>query len=261
MNIAKGKVAAGSKKNPSPHLSSNRAMPVMRRSALSGGVTHSIVHDLGIGIVTGRFSGGPFPTEVELCARYGAARTVLREAVKMLTAKGLITSRPRQGIRVTPEDNWNLLDPDVLHWFLERNFSLALLIDFTQIRLSVEPGAAALAATAASAEEKRAITHAIERMYAAERGEDDPLASDIEFHVAVLQASNNRFFRQMREMISTALQVSIMRTNELKGVQLASARDHEKVAKLIVAGKAAAASDAMRELIQGALTLIRKAAR
>lgn len=236
-------------------------MPVMRRSAVGGGVTYAIVQDLGIGIVTGSFAGEPFPTESDLCERYGVARTVIREAVKMLTAKGLITSRPRQGIRVTPEDNWNLLDPDVLFWYLERKFSLALLIEFTQIRLWVEPGAAALAAVAASAEEKRAIVHAIGRMYAAERGEDDPLASDIEFHVAVLQASNNRFFRQMREMISVALQVSIKRTNALKGVRLASARDHEKVATLIVAGKPAAAANAMRELIQGALDLINTGSR
>lgn len=236
-------------------------MPAMRRSVLGGGVTQAIVQDLGVGIVTGRFGRTPFPTENELCKMYGAARTVVREAVKVLTAKGLITSRARQGIRITPEDNWNLLDPDVLHWTLERKFSLPLLIEFTQIRLSVEPGAAALAAIAATETDKAAIRQAIVRMYAAERGEDDPLASDIAFHVAVLYASNNRFYRQLREMIATALHVSIMRTNELKGVKLASARDHEKVAKLIFAGDAAEASEAMRKLIQGALSLIQRATR
>src|SRR5215510_9827277 len=123
-----------------------RGMPAMRRSVVGGGVTQAIIQDLGVGIVTGRFGHTPFPTESALCQSYGAARTVLREAVKVLAAKGLITSRPRQGIRIAPEDNWNLLDPDVLNWMLERKFSLPLLIEFTQIRLSVEPGAAALAA-------------------------------------------------------------------------------------------------------------------
>jgi DNA-binding FadR family transcriptional regulator len=232
----------------------------MRRSVL-GGVTQAIVQDLGVGIVTGRFRHAPVPTESELCEAYGAARTVLREAVKVLAAKGLITSRPRQGISIAPEDNWNLLDPDVLHWTLERRFSLPLLIEFTQIRLSVEPGAAALAAVAASQTDKAAIRQAIVRMYAAERGEDDALASDIAFHVAVLHASNNRFYRQLREMIATALHVSINRTNQLKGVKLASARDHDKVAKLIFAGDAEGASEAMRQLIQGALTLFQRAIR
>jgi DNA-binding FadR family transcriptional regulator len=98
-------------------------------------------------------------------------------------------------------------------------------------------------------------------MYAAERGEDDALASDIAFHVAVLHASNKRFYRQLREMIAAALRVSIHRTNQLKGVKIASARDHEKVAKLIRAGDADAAAEAMRKLIQGALTLFQRATR
>jgi DNA-binding FadR family transcriptional regulator len=236
-------------------------MPLMRTSGAGGGVTQSIMHSLGVRIVTGGFTGKAFPTEIALCVEYGAARTVMREAIKMLTAKGLITSRPRQGISVAPEDNWNLLDPDVLNWLLARNFSLPLLIDFTQIRLIVEPGAAALAAVAATTSDKEAIRQAVKRMYAAERGEDDPLASDIDFHVSVLHASNNRFFRQMREMIATALQVSIMRTNELKGVKLASARDHDRVAKHILAGSPKEASDAMHALILGALKLITRVKR
>jgi len=233
-------------------------IPPTRLPVAIGGVTQTIVQDLGASIVIGQFSDGSFPTESALCSRYGAARTVLREAVKMLTAKGLISSRPGSGIKIAPEDNWNLLDPDVLRWLLERKFSLQLLVEFTQIRLAVEPEAAALAATVATDADKMAIRHAIARMYAAERGDDDPLASDIAFHVSVLYASNNRFMRQMRDMIATALRISIRRTNELKGVHIASARDHDNVAELILAGKAVAASAAMRSLIQGALDLVRK---
>src|SRR5882724_8440084 len=110
-------------------------------------LTYSIVHDLGVAIVTGVYSKqNPFPVEAELCRQYGASRSVLREAVKMLTAKGLLGARPRQGTWVQPESNWNLLDPDVLRWLLERKFSYSLLVEFAQIRLAVEPKAAALAA-------------------------------------------------------------------------------------------------------------------
>ena len=109
-----------------------------------------------------------FP-EVELCETYGVSRTVLREAVKMLTAKGLFGSRPRQGTRVLPESQWNLLDPDVLRWLLERKFSIELLIEFTEVRLAIEPKAAARAARVASSEDKAMIMAAIERMMAAER--------------------------------------------------------------------------------------------
>src|SRR5215468_11779352 len=99
-------------------------------------LTSRIVRELGIRIVTGEYSKGrPFPTESELCAELGASRSVLREAVKMVTAKGLLRARPRHGTQVQPEANWNLLDPDVLKWMLERKFSLPLLIQFTQVRL------------------------------------------------------------------------------------------------------------------------------
>ena len=164
-------------------------------------LTYSIANHIGIAIVTGVYSAdNPIPIEAELCRQYGASRPVLREAVKMLTAKGLLGARPRRGTWVQPEDKWNLLDPDVLGWLLERKFSMALLIEFTEIRLAVEPGAAALAAGSAGPEEKAAIRTAILRMQAADRGEDDPLDSDIAFHVAVLRASRNRFYAQLSEL-------------------------------------------------------------
>jgi DNA-binding FadR family transcriptional regulator len=223
-------------------------------------LTYGIVEDLGAAIVTGKYTKeNPFPVEAELCTQYGASRSVLREAVKMLTAKGLLSARPRQGTWVQPEASWNLLDPDVLRWLLERKFSPALLVEFTQIRLAVEPAAAALAATEASASDKAAIQRAIQRMLAAERDEDEPLDSDIAFHVAILHASGNRFFAQLHELTDTALRFSIKLTNRYKGVRLASVADHKKVADAITAGKPEEASKAMRSLIQEALDLIKSA--
>jgi DNA-binding FadR family transcriptional regulator len=220
-------------------------------------LTYSIVHDLGVAIVTGVYSKqNPFPVEAELCRQYGASRSVLREAVKMLTAKGLLGARPRQGTWVEPEEKWNLLDPDILGWLLERKFSPALLIEFSEIRLAVEPGAAALAARVGGPAEKAAVRSAIERMQAAERGDDDPLESDIAFHVAVLRATMNRFYAQLTGLTATALRFSIRTTNRYKGVQLASVADHKKVADAILAGKPAVAAEAMRKLIQEALDLI-----
>ncbi|MEO8114946.1 MAG: FadR/GntR family transcriptional regulator [Phenylobacterium sp.] len=224
-------------------------------------LTYSIVQDLGVSIVTGTYSAkNPFPVEAELCTQFNASRSVLREAVKMLTAKGLLGARPRQGTWVQPEETWNLLDPDVLRWLLERKFSFSLLIEFTQVRLAVEPKAAALAALVAGPAERAAIETAIERMIAAARGEDDPLAPDIAFHVAVLRASGNRFYSQLRELTDTALRFSIRMTNRHKGVRLASVADHKRVSDAILAGDAEAAEAAMRELIQEALDLIQKAA-
>src|SRR5258708_27718610 len=138
-------------------------------------LTYSVADSLGTAIVTGVYTAGnPMPIEAELCQQYGASRSVVREAVKMLTAKGLLGSRPRLGTWVQPETNWNLLDPDVLGWLLERKFSAPLLIEFTELRLAVEPGAAVLPARVAGPEEKAAIRNAIERVQAAQRGGGGP---------------------------------------------------------------------------------------
>lgn len=220
-------------------------------------LTSRIAHDLGRAIVTEQFSAvKPFPVESELCLQYGASRSIVREAVKMLTAKGLLKARQRAGTEVLPESSWNLLDPDVLGWMLQREFSIELLIDFTEIRMSIEPRAAALAAESARGSQRQAIMHAIDRMFAAEHGDDDPLEADIAFHTAVLQASNNRFMRQFTDLSEATLRFSILRTNEYKGVSRASAVDHRRVADAIVQGNPHAAAQLMHALIQGALDLL-----
>ena len=225
-------------------------------------LTYRIVQALGTAIVCGAYSSkNPFPIEAELCKQYNASRSVLREAVKMLTAKGLLSARPRQGTWVLPEENWNLLDPDVLRWMMERKVSYALLREFAQVRHAVEPKAAALAALWATADRKASIKVAINRMAAADEGEDDPLAADIAFHVAVLRASGNRFYAQLSGLTEAALRFSIRMQNRFKGVHRASVADHRKVSDAILTGDAAMAEESMRALIQEALDLIEKAER
>jgi DNA-binding FadR family transcriptional regulator len=223
-------------------------------------LTYRIVQALGVAVVSGVYSDKKaFPIEADLCKQYGASRSVLREAVKMLTAKGLLSARPRQGTWVQPEESWNLLDPDVLRWLLERKPSYALLREFAQVRLAVEPKAAAQAAMVATPEMKVAIRNAIEQMAQADRDEDDPLPSDIAFHLAVLRASGNRFYAQLSGVTESALRISIRMQNRYKGVRRASVPDHKKISDAILAGDAVTAEAATRDLIQEALDLINKA--
>jgi DNA-binding FadR family transcriptional regulator len=230
------------------------------KQAVGQNLTYRIVQALGVAIVSGKYSvKNPFPFEAELCKQYTASRSVLREAVKMLTAKGLLRARPRQGTWVQPEENWNLLDPDVLRWMLERKISFSLLREFAEVRLTVEPKAAALAATVALPEMKRTILAAIEQMDQADRDEEDPLPSDIAFHLAVLRASGNRFFAQLSGVTETALRFSIRMQNRYKGVRRASVPDHKRISDAILAGDAAGAEEATRALIQEALDLINRA--
>ena len=207
-----------------------------------------MLETLGREIVTGKYESSRFPTEDDLTARFAVSRTVTREAVKMLTAKGLLRARPRAGTTVQPASMWSVFDPDVLRWLLERKLSLDLLRHFNELRSAIEPQAAALAAQAEPSSAYAAIEAGLQRMEAAERGEDDTLEADIAFHIAVLEASANPFFLQFRDMVATALRTSIRFTNRYKG-RSADVPAHRKVFTAIQARDPIAARTAMTAII------------
>lgn len=225
------------------------------RPELGRNLTYGLLDNLGRAIVTGRFEREAFPTEAELAKQHGVSRSVTREAVKMLTAKGLLSARPRQGTVVQPTTSWNLFDTDVLRWLLERQFSVELLKQFNQLRVAIEPEAAALAARFAGDDDFQRINDGLERMKAAEQGLDDTLEADIAFHIAILRGSGNPFYAQFREVVTTALRTSIRFTNRIKG-RSASVADHAAVRDAIVARDPDGARTAMRELIGDVLELI-----
>lgn len=220
-------------------------------------LTHQLTHDLGIAIVNGKYPiGKGMPSEADLCVEYDVSRSSTREAVKMLSAKGLISSRPKQGIRVLPESSWNMFDTDVLTWILSNKPSLSLLKEFTQVRLAIEPQAAALASMNASFEQLEDIDKALIRMKEAEQGLDDPLEADIAFHTSILVASGNRFFVQLTEFISTALRVSIRYTNKIKGVPGADVNKHAEIIDTIKSRNPEKARNAVTIILDEALELI-----
>jgi len=229
--------------------------PAQRRSALGRNLTYGLLDEVGRTIVTGRYEGKTFPTEAELARQHGVSRSVTREAVKMLTAKGLLTARPRKGTTVQPPGQWNLFDPDVLRWLLERKFSLELLRQFSELRMAIEPAAAALAARAADEDGLVAMRAGYDRMAAAEAGDDDPLEADIAFHIAILQASANPFYQQFRDVVETALRTSIRFTNRFKG-RTASLPQHHAVLSAIERRDEHRAHDAMTDLIADVMVLI-----
>jgi DNA-binding FadR family transcriptional regulator len=223
----------------------------------SRNLTQQLTYELGRAIVQGKYRvDSTFPTEADLSAQFNISRSVTREAVKMLTAKGLICSRPRKGIRVQPAHLWNMFDSDVLNWTLAAKPSLQLLKEFTQLRVAIEPEAVALACRVATDAQIEAIGSALARMEMAEQGDDDPLDADIQFHTRILEASNNRFFIQFCDFIQTALRISIACTNQLKSVKAASAYDHRSVYEAISRRDRNGARDAMRLLLEEAMELI-----
>lgn len=220
-------------------------------------LSQRMTNELGKAIIRGDYDEvGGLPTEEKLGQDFGISRSVMREAIKMLSAKGLIISRPRRGILLLPEESWNIFDSDVLSWILDSRPSLLLLKEFLQMRRAIEPEAAALAAKHASQDDIKQIELAIERMQAAELGLDEPLESDIAFHISILYASKNRFFIQLREFVQTALSVSIRHINKLKGINQRDLTDYLKILTAIKTQQSEQAHQITLQLIDEALDLL-----
>ena len=170
------------------------------------GLHGAVVHDIGLRIVQGEIGAGdPLPTEDELSGELSVSRTVLREAIKVLAAKGLVEAKPKTGTRVRPRPDWNLLDPDVLAWQLEAGPDRRFLDDVLELRRLIEPQAARLAAERATEAQVAALQQAYEEMGLA--GEDMELfmEPDLRFHSLLLEACDNEVLEHMMDVIGAVL--------------------------------------------------------
>lgn len=224
---------------------------------MSKNLTQQLTHKLGEAIVKGDYPiGTRMPSEAVLCEQFEVSRSATREAVKMLSAKGLISSRPKQGITVNPETLWNLYDSDVLVWILKSKPSLQLLKEFTEVRFAIEPMAAKLAAENATPEQIKDIEQALYRISEAEEGLEDQLDAHINFLNMILVASGNRFFIQLTQFVDAALRVSIRYTNQVKGISNTDVTFHVKVFNAIKDGDANTAQSLIYEVLSDAVVLI-----
>jgi GntR family galactonate operon transcriptional repressor len=210
-----------------------------------------VVHAIGRKILGGELPPGALlPAEPEL----GASRTVLREAIKVLAAKGLVEARPKIGTRVRPRDAWNLLDPDVLAWQQRGAGSPSLLRTLTEVRRIIEPAAAELAASRADAGDLAALGEALagmERTAQARNGNVEPFVqADMRFHLAILHACRNELLEQMSRVVYSALLVSFRATSSLPGRARGSLPGHRAIFDAIRARDPRGAAAAMRHLVQ-----------
>lgn len=113
--------------------------------------TDQVTEALALDILSGELEiGSKMPSDDSLCARFNVSRTILREAFRLLSAKGLLQARPRIGTLVADKANWALWDKDLLHWRDKAGHSAQLIADIDDIRLALEPSLAALAASRGS---------------------------------------------------------------------------------------------------------------
>ena len=218
-----------------------------------------VVHDLGRRIVRGDVQpGDALPQETALCHELGVSRTVVREAVKVLAAKGLVDSRPKRGTVVRPSKTWSYLDAEVLLWRTETDPDGRQLIYLTELRQAIEPVAAAMAASRASDEDISLIANAVQAMEASVDSVQAFLAADLRFHIQVLHASGNPFFAPVANVVSSALLSSLRVTNRKPADNATSVPVHQRVLKAIRAHKPAKAEAAMRALLLDAAARIQQ---
>ena len=173
-----------------------------------------VVREIGMQIVEGDFKPGEaLPDEGTLLARFDVSRTVLRESLKVLAAKGLLESRPKVGTLVRPSIFWNRLDPDILGWQATNQTPGDFLESLTEVRKIVEPPAAKLAAQRATPGEIEAIAGAYRGMAEHVADIEAFMDADIRFHAAILEASHNEFLQPITNAIRAAMLSSLRITN------------------------------------------------
>jgi DNA-binding FadR family transcriptional regulator len=208
---------------------------------------------LGEAIVAGRYRvGASIPPEPVLCAELGVSRTVVREVVKSLIAKGLMTTGPKVGTRVLAPDQWNWFDPDVIIWQSKAGLTAEFLRDLQDLRGVVEPAAMRLAAERATAEDIAAIELAYAGMKRAVEEGGDYVTFDLRFHQGLLRACRNRMLVQMSKVLGALLRTSFEISTRRKDGPLLSLPMHREVLDAVMAHDPDRAETAIRVLIDGA---------
>lgn len=209
-----------------------------------------VMHQIGLSIMRNDFKpGDTLASEPELSLQFHVSRPVMREALKILSAKGLIEARPRTGTRVRPRAEWHILDPDVISWLYEAGPDRAFLDALCEVRLMFETTAARLAAARATPEEITALEACYQRMQAGVAAPETYIPADMAFHAAICAAAHNELLQKITETLTTSLHVSRVVTSRLPGANLAAMPLHRLVAEAIRRGDEQAAEEAMRELV------------
>ena len=211
----------------------------------------TIARDLGIAVVSGRIRPG-HTMKGEILASQGlnVSRTAYREAIRILAAKGLVSSRPKIGTRVSPEEQWHLLDPDVLSWIFQSEPREELLTSLFEMRRIIEPESAALAAVRRSnaqlAQMESALAGMAEHSLAVELGQ----RADQEFHAWLLRASGNVFLASLISGVAAAVKWTTIFKQRSSPLPRDPLPDHVAVFEAVAARNAEAARAAMLNLIE-----------
>jgi len=213
-------------------------------------LSERVVQQIGLSIMRNDFKPGEaLSSEPQLSLQFNVSRPIVREALKILSAKGLIESRPKTGTRIRPRVEWNLLDPDVIGWLYEVGPDQSFLDSLCEVRLMFEPMTARLAAVRATDDEIKTIEECYRRMEEGVSSPETYIPADLEFHSAIYAAAHNVMLQKITATLATSLQVSRVVTSRLPGANLAAMAVHQAVMEAIRKRDEQAAEEAMRKLV------------
>lgn len=222
------------------------------KKSTRGHVT-AVVDILGYRITAGHYAEGEtLPIEQELADSLEVGRNALREAVKVLSGKGLIRTAPRSGTRVRAREDWNMLDPDVLRWHANPDTATEqFMLDLVEMRDIVEPKAAELAATRATREDVANILSAYEAMADPQADQQQRIEADIQFHSAILKASHNHVLTHFRHAVAAYLMAHSRLGQQVSNSDAnADLERHHQIALAIATGKAKTAHKLTAQMLQ-----------
>jgi GntR family galactonate operon transcriptional repressor len=232
-------------------VSSSALPPDVQSGYSMRGRQGHVIEAIGRSIVSGVYRPGDLlPREAELTAEHGVSRTSVREAMKVLAAKGLVDIRPKIGTRVRPKDLWNTFDSDLLTWTHSAGLGTGLMQDLIELRQIVEPNAARLAAGRASMVDLGQIE---KTALAMATNADDSAAYaewDVAFHMAVYAASHNALLQRFGMLVADFMKIAFDMQQAAASESLTEdAARHRLVFEAINRGDAAAAGAAMLEVV------------
>ncbi|WP_374383104.1 FadR/GntR family transcriptional regulator [Dongia sp.] len=212
-----------------------------------------IVRAMGTAILRGDYpEGGLLPAEGDLMAQFGISRTVLREVMKTLAAKGLVVSKTRVGTKVRAQVDWNMFDTDLLGWRLDLGMDIRFLNSLYEIRLAVEPAATALAALRRSEESLARMRALIDEFRQPGHTRLSFAEIDLALHLEIAAASGNPFMRAIGAIIEAALMATFVDSAPVADQDRLhhSTEDHAEIVEAIAAGDATRAAQAMTQVIE-----------
>ncbi|MGB8663184.1 MAG: FadR/GntR family transcriptional regulator [Serratia inhibens] len=221
-----------------------------QQQAAQRNLSYLLAEKLGQQILAGDYQAGSIlPGEMELGEQFGVSRTAVREAVKMLAAKGMLLPRPRIGTRVMPQSQWNFLDQDLLTWWMTRENFDQVMQHFLILRTSLEPQACSLAAANASAQQTAQLAELMAEMRALHIQFDRErwIQVDTQFHQLIYEASGNPFLTSFANLFSSVYQ-SYFRA--ITGNEVIKLQHHQAIVDAILVGDGTRALAACQVLLK-----------